>query len=240
MSLVALLGGASSLLLANTYIHSLMDDSAKATVAAGEITLFGVIFTSFYKEVDTYYTEKGKNIGKKWELIFPLLKKYYYPWSRLGGNLKDALDRIDLKAPTDDSVTRYLYLTMVFYGIHMRFVIDDGGLVLLSSTKDEDAVEKAYSDLQIALDWAGDDTPRRVSYLQGLWLSKTKSGESYLLSNFRDDMVTDRNLQDDLALMKKFVTGNDKYRKKADESLVHFVTTFNQGVDRLYNAWSEA
>src|SRR2546428_13306009 len=116
-SAIALVGGAISLYLADSYIASVTDGSAKATVAAGEITLFGVIFSAFYKEVDAYYAERGVNVGKKWDLIFPLLKKYYYPSTHLAGNLRDSLHRIDLKSPTDDSLTRYLYLTCVFYGI---------------------------------------------------------------------------------------------------------------------------
>jgi hypothetical protein len=240
MSAIALVGGAISLYLANGYVASLSDASAKATVAAGEITLFGVIFSAFYKEVSAFYFDRSANIGKKWDLIYPLLKKYYYPWTRLAKSLKDALDRIDFKSPTDDSVIRYLYLTLVFYGVHMRFVLDDSGIILLSSTKDEDAVEKAYSDLQIALDWAGDDTPRRVSYLQSLYLKKTTSGGSYLLASFRDDLLTDSTLQDDLVVMKKWVTDNKDYRDKADKALANFISTFNQSMDRLYNAWSES
>ncbi len=238
MAIIAVLAGVISLYLANGYIGSLTDDSAKATVAAGEITLFGLIFSAFYKEVNSYYSERATNAGKKWDLIFPMLKAHYFPWVHIAGSLKGALDLIDLKSPKKDSVIRYLYLTLVFYGLHMRFTIEDGGLILLSSTRDEDAVEADYTNLQKALNWAADDTPRRVSYLQGLWINKTKSGNPYLLNDFRSELELDNELKDDLEVLTRWLTGNEGYRNNADTALSTFIRDFNKSLDKLYNAWS--
>ena len=242
MSVAALLGGVVSLYLANGYINALTDESAKATVAAGEITLFGVVFSAFYNEVSAYYTEKSANIGKKWELIFPLLKKYYYPWVHVAESVKDSLDRIDISSPTDATVIRYLYNTMVFYGMHYSFIVDDGGIILLSSVRDTTAVQKAYHDLMPALDWDGDNTIARVTYLQSLWRKRKAqpSGDPYTMADFAEDLKKDGALKDDLAVMKKFVSNNKAYRERANKALGVFIATFEGSINNLYNAWSES
>jgi len=244
MAVIALAAGALSLYLANGYINSVQDESAKASVAAGEITLFGTIFAAFYKEVDTYYGQKNANVGRKWDLIFPMLKKYYYPLTQIAMRLKGALEWIDPSSPTDPTITRYLYLTMVFYGIHQRFTNEEGGLILLSSTADEKAVQNAYLELQIALDWAGDETPKKVSYLQSLWMKKTApstpAAGPYLLSGFSRDLENDDELKKDREIMKEFFQKNKDYKTNALEALDKYISTFEKSMDRLYNAWSES
>ena len=60
---------------------------------------------------------------------------------------------------TDNQVIHVLYLIAVFYGYRLRFIIGDGGLVVLSSISEEDKVNAAYKEILDSFEWAGDKHP---------------------------------------------------------------------------------
>ena len=237
MFLVAAGAASISLYLGNIYIASLTTDAAKAAVAAGEITLFGVIFSALYKEISTYYTDRSANISKKWELILPLIKAHYVPWINAATSLRASLKRIDPDSIDDAAIKRFLFLNLVFFGIRMRFIDEDGGLIFLSSMRDEKAAMSAYRSLEEALDWADSETPKRVTHLQGIFMKEDKKGKRYLLDEFEKDVQKDSNLQDDIELIRKWIS--KEHKEKAITEMNTFIDTFQVSIDRLYNAWSD-
>lgn len=56
---LGLIAGAFTWYLANFYLISIRDEVAKATIAAGAITLFGVIFSAIHNEISAYYEERS-------------------------------------------------------------------------------------------------------------------------------------------------------------------------------------
>jgi hypothetical protein len=60
---------------------------------------------------------------------------------------------------------------MVYYGYRMNFLLESGGLIMLSSVQEQDEVNKLYHTAENALDWRGAATHGDVSYLEWLFLS---------------------------------------------------------------------
>lgn len=234
--IIASIAGLLTIYIANWVIEPIKDYTAKATIVAATITVLGVIFSAMYNEISSYYKDRSANIGKRWELIYPLVKKHYFPWISLAKSLHRDIQRV----MNEDSVGRndqsqLLYLITLFYGYRLKFLIEDGGLILLSSSKEEDKVEEAYHQIEKALNWEGDKTPRRVSYLQNLFISKSKKNNPYVLDTFLDDLSHDPNLQQMLDTFGQWL--NKENMQNVDISLQKFITTFKSSIDKLYSAW---
>lgn len=227
-----------SLALANYYLGAISDDTGKATIAAATITVFGVIFSAVYKEISDYYQERAKNTGKKWELIFPFIKNHYIPWINSAKSFQASLSGLIKYGKNDEVVNRILFLTMIFYGIRLRFITKDGGLILLSTNKEELEVEKAYRAIESSYQWADSETPRRVSYLQHLFLTKNKENAPYILASFTNDLAVDRNMQDSKLKLDSWLS-KDENIKGLDKSLEEFIQKFKSGIDGLYTAWGD-
>jgi hypothetical protein len=216
------------------------DATAQATVVAGAITVFGIIFSAMYNEITSYYTERSTNIGKKWDFISPQLKKHYSPWLTSAKDLHSALTTaMEQNKPDDNMVERILYLTMVFYGYRLAFIMDPeaGGLLLLSTSKDQDAVEACYEGVKDSYQWAGTETAKRVSNLQEHWRNHNKPEKPYVLDVFAKDISNDKKLQESKAKLALWLTKENM--KGISDALQNFTTTFKTGIDRLYTAWGD-
>lgn len=234
---IALLAGGGAIYLAPLLIVSLKEDTAKATIVAGVITLLGVIFSAMYGEISSYYKDRSANAGKKWELIYPLVKQHYYPWINSGESLANAIEEAIKQIPaSQEAATRLLYLTSVFYGYRLQFIIQAGGLVLLSSNKEEKKVNDSYRNFKRNFQWAGDETPRRVSYLQSLYVKKNKPDNPYVLAVFSTELTSDPLLKDSLAKLSAWTSGESNLAN-AHQTLQEFTARFKKGIDRLYSAW---
>ena len=221
--------------MANSYISSLSDDAAKATVAAGAVTLFGVIFSALYNEVSAYYKERSQNICRKWDLIYPLIKNDYNPWIYSASSLLDALEDFNPTAKNDDVIIHILYLTSVFYGNRLRFITKDGGLVLLSTPAEEKKVNDAYNEVKKKFQWAGTETSRKVSYLQKLFVSKDKRKEPYVQAMFAEDLKTDAYLKESKEQLKSWLTKENVDQLK--DAAKSFIDCFKNSINKLYTAW---
>jgi len=236
---VAAVAGTIALIVANSYLKFITNDSAKATVVASVVTVFGVIFSAMYKEISAYYQERSANINRKWELIFPFIRKHYNPWISSAQSLLLSLKSLDPSALTDEAVTRVLYLTGLFYGYRLRFIVNDGGLILLSSDEEERKVMSAYREIENSYGWAGSkgETPRRVSYLQKLFLSKDKPDNPYVLWTFADVVEKDGFLKESRDKLRLWLTKDnvDNLEKK----LEIFISCFKASIEKLYTAWGD-
>jgi hypothetical protein len=238
--IIAIVAGGFSWWVANIYISSVTDDVAKATIAAGVITLFGVIFSAMYNEISTYYKDRSANINRKWDLIFPMMKNHYNPWVNIAYSYIRSLKRLDIEHPSDENFMRVLYLTLIFFGLHMKFVLDDGGLILLSTPKEEKTVSEAYYKIEDSYVFAGDQTPRLVSHLDDVYLSKGVKGGSgypYVLEKFKKDLETDPVLQESMQKLKAWMNKDNKDNLMS--ALQNFADTFKASLDRLYTAWGD-
>jgi hypothetical protein len=234
---IAFMTGVFTWYLSDFYIISLKDDVAKATVAAGAITLFGVVFSAMYKEISDYYKHRSAIASRKWDLIFPFIKSGYYPWINSAWSLHSSLKGLNPNAMSDEDVTRVLYLTMVFFGYRLRLVLNDGGLILLSSDKEEKEVMAAYRRIEKDFQWAKDETPRRVSYLQHLFLSRNKADNPYVLAKFAEDFANDRNIKESKERLELWLTNENIECLKT--ALEDFANYFKDCVNRLYAAWCD-
>lgn len=237
--LVALFAGVLAIFLTNSTVSSMRQDPlAQATVVAGAITVLGIIFSAMYVEISSYYRERSINIEKKWDLIFPLLKKYYYPWINSAKSFRAFISSaMNEDKPNEGIVETLLYLTMVFYGYRLAFLRDPeaGGLILLSTSKEEDEVDKSYREIEQKFQWAGAETPRRVSALQKCWIKETKSETPYTLDVFTEDLRKDKELQESKTKLALWLTKENM--KGLDQALQNFITTFRGDIDKLYTAW---
>ena len=162
---VGLGAGMLVIYLGNYFITSekITDFAAKATILAGVLTFLGTAYTALYNEISSYYKDKTTNNEKKWNLIYPLLKQDYYPWINSALSLCDGFSKLSTASMTDKQVVHILYLIAVFYGYRLRFIIGDGGLIILSSTNEEDKVNQAYFQVIKTFEWAGDETPNSIN-----------------------------------------------------------------------------
>jgi len=236
---VAAVAGSVALGLANYYLQSITNDSAKATIVASIVTVFGVIFSAMYKEISAYYQERSASINRKWELIFPFIRKHYNPWINSAQSLLSSLKSLDPNELSDEAVTRVLHLTGLFYAYRLRFIVNDGGLILLSSDEEERKVMDAYREIENNYAWAGGkgETPIRVSYLQKLFLSKDKPDNPYVLWTFADDAEKDHFIEESRDKLRLWLT-----RKNIDNlktKLEDFIKCFKASIEKLYTAWGD-
>jgi hypothetical protein len=189
-----------------------------------------------YNEISSYYKDRSNNNEKKWNLIYPLVKQDYYPWINAALSLRYAISKMTDISITPNQVTHMLFLIAVFYGYRLRFIIGDGGLIVLSSIPEEDKVNASYQGILDSFRWAGDETAKRVSELQNLFISKDKKEDPYVLDKFENDINNTRSLQvsrDKLAEWLKI----DTNRRTLDSKFENFVNTFKSGIDRVYSNW---
>jgi hypothetical protein len=166
-----------AIFLLNKTVTATTPPAIQAAIVGGLLTAMGTIFTAVYKEVSAYFQQTTNNVDKKVTMISPLVQKYYSPWINSAQILHGTLQRLTAKHPAEpEDVQTLLYHIMVFYGYRMRFVLEAGGLILLSSTAEQNAVHDAYRTAELALDWEDARTHRSVSYLQMLFLTKNTSG----------------------------------------------------------------
>lgn len=230
-------------------VGSVKDDAAKATIVAGVLTLLGTVFTALYGEISSYHQEMTAANKAKRKLIFPLLQKHYAPWINAGNSLLQALDQAlkelgETKEPKQPPVTvetaiRILYVTGLFYTVRLRFILEGGGLIILSTRREEDFVNDAYHNFENTFSWAGDQTPRKVSLLQDIFFKSDKPDDPYVLDNFREDLygsdlTTD--LQADLKQMEEWIASGGNVNL-ARAALAAFVGSFKESMNKLYAAW---
>jgi hypothetical protein len=237
---IGLGAGTAIIFIGNYFISSqqITDLAAKATILAGVLTFLGTIFTALYNEISSYYKDRSNNNEKKWNLVYPLLKQDYYPWINAALSLRYAISKMTMNntSITANQVTHMLFLIAVFYGYRLRFIIGDGGLIVLSSISEEDKVNAAYKGILDSFGWAGDETAKRVSELQNLFISKDKKEDPYVLDKFENDINNTKSLQvsrDKLAEWLRL----DSNRQTLDTKFENFVNTFKSGIDKVYSSW---
>lgn len=226
-------------------VNSVSSNAAKATIIAAVLTLLGTVFTALFGEINSYYTELAAANKAKRKLIFPLLQNHYVPWINAAYSLKQAFDQaiIELGGGANsidpETVKRILYVTGLFYTVRLRFIIEGGGLVILSSKKEEETVNNLYRDFESAYDWAGVETSRRVSLLQDTFFKNDKPADPYVLQDFFDDITKPSPLSSELAadLEKMKVWANKENLDKAKNSLEKFSSTLHDSVSNLSAAW---
>jgi hypothetical protein len=154
-------------------ITSTTPTAAQATIVAGILTLLGIVFSAVYKEISSFYQQTIANDDKKWALLFPWIHGYYYPWITAAKNFQASLNGMKDKSDlSDDDINDLLYYFMLFYGCRIKFLREAGGLILLSSVKEGNAIEAIYHEtVEPALDWEGASTHKYISYLQNFYMT---------------------------------------------------------------------
>jgi hypothetical protein len=235
---VGIAAGFFTLYLTNFYLTSINDATARATFLAAVITLYGVIFSATYKEISAYYQEITTSIDRKWKLIFPFIRKHYNKWINAAKSLASALGGLNPEALSDVAVTHVLFLIMLFFGYRLRFIAQDGGLVLLATEKEEEKVDEAYRQVERKSLWAGkDETARLGSYLQYLFVTKDKPEDPYVFHRFADDLGKNPEIRNCPKILQSWLTKeNIDGLKGATEG---FVECFKNSLAKLYTAWGD-
>jgi hypothetical protein len=154
-------------------ITSTTPTAAQATILAGTLTLLGIVFSAIYKEISSFYQQTIANDDKRWSLLFPWIHGYYYPWIIAAKNFQASLNGMKDKSDlSDDDIDDLLYYYTLFYGCRIKFLREAGGLILLSSVNEGNAIEAIYhQEVEPALDWEGTSTHKYVSYLQNFYMA---------------------------------------------------------------------
>jgi hypothetical protein len=232
---IAIVAGIIGLFLANNYMATIEDIPTKGTIAAAAITLFGVIFSAMYKELSAYYQERSEIVCRKWNQIFPFIEKYYNAWINRAQSLRFSLMNIDPNKPTSLATTRVLYFTALFYEHRLRFIINGGGLILLSTNKENKKIINAYRQIEKDYKWAGEETPIDISYLQHLFIQKNKPDNPYVLYAFIEDIKTDKHLTESLKKLQSWLTKENIENLKGE--LENFSDVFSKAIGKLYSNW---
>lgn len=211
------------------------DATANSTIIAGEITFLGIIFTTIYKEISTYYRDKTERVNKRWNLVLPMIKDNYMPWISAAKSLSNSFKNVQSGTPSDSQINRILFLFSVFYGIRLRNLQQNGGYILLSSTEDEDLIDDAYQKIKSTLNWAGDETPNRVNELQELFVKNEKDTNPYSIVRFQQDLAQSPSLQESKDKLKAWLTADTA--KTAQNDLDTFVFLFKQSIKKLSSYW---
>jgi len=234
---IAIAAGVVVISLSPSLIASVKDDAAKGSIVAALLTLLGIVFSAMYGEISSYHKETSANIDKRRDLIFPLVQKHYYPWINAGNSLLNAFEQALSQSPVSQATaTRVLYLTGLFYGKRLQFVIQGGGVVLLSSTKEGDNVLAAYRRFETSFQWAGYETPQRVSQVQKLCIQKDQPGNPYVLADFATEVAAEPTLRVSLERMTQWLSSKDSV-SAGRQALSEFTTLFKTSIDKLYSAW---
>jgi hypothetical protein len=154
-------------------ITSTTPTAAQATIVASILTLLGIVFSAIYKEISSFYQQTIANDDKRWALLFPWIHGYYYPWIIAAKNFQASLNGMKDKSDlSDDDINDLLYYLMLFYGCRIKFLREAGGLILLSSVSEGNAIDAIYHDrVEPALDWEGSSTHKHVSCLQNFYMA---------------------------------------------------------------------
>ncbi len=153
---------------------------------AGIVGFLATIITLLHGEISARYTEKRAQAQKRWELVFPILQDSYVPWINSAKKLLGVLKK-DINF-SEHELNRILYFICLFYGIRLRFVITQGGLILLGTKIDENNVNAAYDNIKNSFQWAGDRTATQVSELQDYFLRNNKLDDPLVFKNFEDEL----------------------------------------------------
>jgi hypothetical protein len=240
--------------LLNSTVTATTPAAIQAAIAGGLLTAMGTIFSAVYKEVSAYFQQTTDNVDKKVTMISPLVQKYYSPWINSAQILHGKLESLMTKRPAEpEDVQTLLYYLMVYYGYRMKFVLEAGGLILLSSTAEQNTVHDAYRAAEVALDWEGTKTHGDVSYLQMLFLtkntagtdsdeqkedSKSSTGAPYLFFQFNNDIAGDKRLTNMVGSLTGWVEKTEEVRAASD-AVNQFALTFQNSIDQLYTAWGQ-
>lgn len=151
--IVAFVATASTTYFVNQEIQALNDSIAKATLLGAAFTLFGTVFTALYSEISSYYKAIATNAEKKFNLAYPLMGKYYVPILNAANTLARSIYETDPKNVSPPDQIHILYLTALFYGLRLKWLREDGGYLILATSKDNNTVRDAYGDAVGAYQW---------------------------------------------------------------------------------------
>ncbi len=217
-----------------------MAGEAQATVLAAVVPLLGVVFTAAYGEISGYYKAAAASRQKKWEMVFPLVKKHYIPWINVAEVLERSINEAKSGETADARVSQSLVLfhLMLFYGHRLRFILEDGGLILLMHKRDDEVVLAKYRRVEEVLLWVDNPVEQRrvASELQARFLAKDKPGAPYVFDDFRKDVE----IFEDLRKMRDQVgawLAKVAAVENATKALSEFHETFEDRIDNLYSAW---
>jgi hypothetical protein len=82
--------------------------------------------------------------------------------------------------------------------------------------------------------WAGDETPIRVSQLQGLFLKKDKLGDPYTQYKFEEEIAGIPYINDSKVLLKKWLESKENI-DNVNLSIKKFIETLEESIDKLHN-----
>ncbi len=168
-----------AILLLKYTITATTPAAIQAAIAGGIITAIGTVSSAIYKEVSSYFQQTDTNVNTKVQMITPMVQKYYNPWINSAQMLGKQLDSLgEAKALENGDIESLLYHIMVYYGYRMKFLLESGGLIMLSSVQEQKDVNKLYHDTEEALDWKGPATHGDASYLEWLFLTHSSSDSS--------------------------------------------------------------
>jgi len=123
---------------------------------------------------------------------------------------------------------------MVFYTYRLKLVIQGGAIILLTTTKEEKKVDEDYRLVLKNFSWAGDETPKKVSELQGLLLKKDKIDDPYTLYKFEGDIANIDSINESRVLLKNWLDSNENI-DKVNISIKKFIDTLEESIDNLHD-----
>ncbi|MDA4121848.1 MAG: hypothetical protein OK456_01555, partial [Thaumarchaeota archaeon] len=243
----------------------------QAAVAGGIITAIGTVSSAIYKEASSYFQQTDSNVDKKVTMITPLVEKYYNPWinaaNTLAADLGNISKKLEKSKPVErDEVTHLLYGYLVYYGYRMRFILEAGGTILLTTAAEQKQVLQDYRDSETALDWKDTNIQESVSFLQDLFVTngasinnphvgdKNPSGTelsnsqksdgkaddptqvTYLFYEFKADAEKNQTLHDMVDELSVWAKDDSKV-KAAKGAVENFANTFQDAIDHLFTAW---
>lgn len=217
--------------------QEITDFAAQTTIIAGVFTVLGTVFTALYKEISSYYKDKSDSAEKRWDLVLPMIKENYMPWISSAHSLANSFNKAQENEISEIKLKRIVFLMTIFYGIRLRNLQKNGGLILLSNPKDEDEINQKYANVKTNLNWADDETPNLANRLAEFFVKNEREGSPYALSQFEEDLQNEdiikkcmEKLTDWLTLVKA---------SSAETALTEFEDTFKEKINKLSSTWNQ-
>jgi len=235
LGLVEIIGGVLVISISMNFIKVIpIEPENSPLIIAAVIAFFGTIISLIYKEVSAMYSEQKQHREELWKLVFPLITKGYLPWIESGDKLSSCLNEAKGKAEDSYEMNRALYFICLFFGIRLRFIIKQGGAIILKNKESDKKIRDEYKNLKDKFNWVGTETAKHVSELQNFFIENDKEERPLVYKRFEEELskTENNNIKIKRMTLKNWLDKENNC-EEATKAIDKFVKEFRNEIDEF-------